>query len=106
VSDDLRVTTARLRELAAVQERTAGELAAATALTAPTPRVVRTSHGVVASATASALAEVQTARSDAGSRMASVSQGLGARLTDSAGRYERTDEAQRSVLDQQIAGGR
>ena len=106
MSDDLRVTTAHLRELAAVQEHTAGELAAATALTAPTPPVVGTTHGVVASATAAALAEVQAARFDAGTRMASVSQGLGARLADSAGRYERTDVAQRSVLDQQIAGGR
>jgi hypothetical protein len=38
--------------------------------------------------------------------MASVSQGLGVRLGDSAGRYDRTDEAQRSALDRQIAGGR
>ncbi|MGH3584147.1 MAG: type VII secretion target [Mycobacterium sp.] len=49
---------------------------------------------------------MQAARSDAGTRMAAVSQGLGVRLTDSAARYDRTDEAQRSVLDRQIAGGR
>lgn len=104
--DDLRVTTACLRDLAAVQERAAGELAAATAMPEATPPAVRATHGVVASATSAALAAVQAARTDAGTRMASVSQGLGVRLGDSAGRYDRTDEAQRSALDRQIAGGR
>lgn len=104
MSDDLRVTTARLHELAAMHERAAGELSAATAMTAETPRAVRTTHGVVASATAAALASVLEARTEAGTRMASVSEGLGVRLGDSAVRYERTDEAQRYALDQQIPG--
>lgn len=57
--DDLRVTTALLRALASRQQQAAAEIRVVTAVTEGVEEAVRSSHGVIASATANAVAAVQ-----------------------------------------------
>ena len=97
--DDLRVDTAHLRALAIGQQQAATGIRAATALTDGVDEVVRSTHGVIASATANAMAAVQTARQTAGSKMAEVSDGLNQKLNDAAARYCQVDGAMGGSLD-------
>ena len=100
--DDLRVTTVHLRALAATQQQVAAEIRAATAVTEGVDSAVRSTHGVIASATANALAAVQAARQTAGTKMAAVSDGLNAKLNGAAMRYDQADAAMGGTLGQQM----
>ena len=100
--DDLRVTTAHLRALAATQRQVAAEIRAATALTRGVDAAVRSTHGVIASATANAVAAVQSARLTAGDKMAGVSDGLNEKLSGAAARYDQVDAAMAGTLDEQV----
>ena len=97
--DDLRVTSAHLRVLAAKQQDAAAEIRAATVVTEGVEAAVRSTHGVIASATASAVEAAQAARRTAGNKMAEVSDGLSHRLNDAATRYDQTDGAMGGRLD-------
>ena len=100
--DDLRVTTVHLRALAATQQQVAAEIRAATAVTEGVDSAVRSTHGVIASTTANALAAVQAARQTAGTKMAAVSDGLNAKLNGAAMRYDQADAAMGGTLGQQM----
>jgi hypothetical protein len=96
--DDLRVTTAHLGDLAVKQGDAAVGIRSATTLVEDADIAVRSTHGAVASASASALAAVLAARRSAGLRMAAISDDLCDKLTDAANRYDRADDAVSGVL--------
>ncbi len=100
--DDLRVTTAHLSDLAVEQSRAAAATRAATAAVDGAAAAVRTTHGVIASATASAVEQVIGARREAGTKMAAVSEELGRKLTEAATRYNQTDDAMGGAHDGQM----
>lgn len=106
MSDDLHVVSARLHALASAQQRAAHQLATATELPKSTAPAVAVTHGLAASATAGALAAVQTVRAEAGLRMAAVSGDMGHRLRDAAARYDHTDQASAAVFEQSMPGAR
>jgi hypothetical protein len=103
--DDLRVTTAHLDELAVKQGCAAVGIRSATMLADGADAAVRTTHGSIASASASALAAVLAARRSAGAKMAAISDELCDRLSDAAKRYDHTDEAMSVVLRTQMQIG-
>jgi hypothetical protein len=92
----LRVTTAHLRELAATQAQ------AATDVVDGVDASIRTTHGVIAWSTASAVAAIQHARRAAGNHIAAVSTGMSEKLTDAAGQYDRIDGAMGGRIGQQM----
>ena len=96
--DDLRVTTTHLAELADKQRHAALAVRSATASTDGAEVAVLSTHGIVASASATAVAAVLAARRSAGAKMASISDDLCDKLTEAANRYERTDEAMSGIL--------
>jgi hypothetical protein len=100
--DDLRVTTAHLLELAVEQERAAAETRSATLAVEGVEAAVRSTHGIIASATASAVSDVVAARRTAGMKVAATSDELGAILADAASRYEQVDDAMGRALDEQV----
>ena len=55
MSGDLRVTTAHVRDLADKQDRAAAQITAATVVTKRAEALVRSTHGSIASATASCM---------------------------------------------------
>jgi Excreted virulence factor EspC, type VII ESX diderm len=91
--DDLRVTTAHLGELAVEQARAADGIPSVTALAEGAAAAVRSTHGSIASASASALAAALAARRAAGARVASISDDLCGMLSQTAKRYDQTDDA-------------
>jgi hypothetical protein len=103
--DDLRVTTGDLGDLAVKQGRAADGIRAATMLTEGADAAVRSTHGSIASTSASALAAVLTARRTAGTRMAAISDDLCDKLTEAAKRYDQADEAMSGVLRTQMQVG-
>ena len=100
--DDLRVTTAHLGELAVKQVRAAGGIRSATVLPDGTAAAVRTTHGSIASASASALTAVLAARRSAGTKMAAISDELCDKLSEAAKRYDQADEAMSGALREQM----
>jgi hypothetical protein len=103
--NDLRVTTAHLIELSVEQARAASETRAATFAVEGVDAAVRSTHGVIASAMASAVEDVVSARRNAGRKMAAVSDDLCGKLSDAARRYDQTDDALGSALDGQVRAG-
>jgi hypothetical protein len=103
--DDLRVTTAHLRELAVQQGRAASGIRSATIRAEGADSAVRNTHGSVASASATALAAVLVARRSAGTKMAAVSEDLCDKLIEAAKRYEQLDNAMSGVLREQMQPG-
>jgi ESX secretion-associated protein EspC/F len=103
--DDLRVTTAHLDELAVKQGRAAVGIRSATMLADGADAAVRTTHGSIASASATALAAVLAARRSAGAKMAVIPDELCDRLSDVAKRYDHTDEAMSAALRTQMQIG-
>lgn len=99
MSDDLRVTTAHLRELSAKQGRAAAELTTATAVVEGVDTAVRFTHGPISWGTAAAVEAVQHARRAAGTGMVKVSEDLETKLDTAAGRYHRTDSTMGDALD-------
>jgi EspA/EspE family/Excreted virulence factor EspC, type VII ESX diderm len=102
MSDELCVTSAHIRELGAKQRHAAAEIGSATGVVEGVTASLRTTHGVIASATASAVEAVQAARGAAGHAMAAVSQGLADRLGLAATAYDETDETIAGVLDNEM----
>lgn len=98
-SEELRVTTIHLRELAARHDRAAGEVAAATSAVAGTDHHVRISHGTVATSAAQALLTIEQARRAAGRDIAAASRQLGGDLSAAASRYDATDHLSGSHLN-------
>lgn len=98
-SENLRVTTAHLRELAVRHGRAADELAAATDAVAGVDHQVRISHGPVAASTARALSAIAQARSAAGRDIAGASRQLGGDLSAAASHYDTTDRLSGSSLN-------
>jgi ESX secretion-associated protein EspC/F len=103
--DDLRVTTAHLGELAVKQGRAAGGIRSATMLAEGADAAVRSTHGSIASATASALEAVLAARRSAGTRMAAISDDLCDKLAQAAKRYDEVDDAMSGALREQRQAG-
>jgi hypothetical protein len=103
--DDLRVTTAHLGALAGMQGRAAAEIRSATMLADGVDAAVRSTHGSVASETASAVTAVLAARSSAGAKMAAISDELCDKLTEAAKRYEQSDDAMSRILRTQMQTG-
>jgi hypothetical protein len=103
--DELRVVTAHLGELAAEQGRAADGIRSATVMADGADGAVRHTHGVIASATASALTAVLAARRSAGTRMAAISDDLGDKLTQAAKQYDRADEVMSATLRNQMQDG-
>ena len=99
--EDLLVTTAHLGELPVNQGRAAVGIRSATILAEGADAAVRGTHGSIASASASALAEVLATRRSAGSKMAAISDDLCDRLAEAAKRYDEVDAA----LGAQIQAG-
>lgn len=100
--ESLQVNTAHLRDLAAKHEHAAAKLASAADAVSAVERGIRTSHGVIASSTVSAVKAVQQARREAGYCVAAESQALSGRLTAVAGRYETVDDSAGARLDAQL----
>ena len=100
--DDLRVTTAHLDELTVQQVRAAAETRSATFLADGVDTAVRSTHGVIASATAGAVSDIVAARRAAGMRIAAISDDLGHTLREAARRYEQADDSMGRVLDGQM----
>jgi hypothetical protein len=96
--DELRVTTAHLADLAVKQGRAAAGIRSAITLVEDADSAVSRTHGAIASASASALTAVLAARSNAGWRMAAISDDLCDKLTGAANRYDRADGAVSGVL--------
>ena len=96
--DDLRVTTAHLGDLAAKQGGAAVGIRSATTMVDDADIAVISTHGAIASASASALTAVLAARSSAGLRMAAISDDLCDKLTHAANSYDRADDAVSGVL--------
>ena len=103
--DELWVTTAHLGELAVKQGRAADEIRSATLLAEGVEAAVRTTHGSVASASASALAAVLVARRSAGAKIAAISDDLCDKLTEAAKRYDWVDSTMSGNLGQQVQSG-
>ena len=100
--DDLRVTTAHLGELAVQQARAAAETRSATFVVEGADAAVRSTHGIIASATASAVEAAVAARRNAGTKMAAISDDLGDKLSEAARRYDQIDDAMGGALDGQV----
>ena len=103
--DDLRITTAHLGDLAVKQARAAADIRSATMLAEGADAAVRSTHGNIASASASALTAVLAARRSAGSKMAAISDDLCDKLTQAAKRYDRADDAMSGTLRTQMQAG-
>lgn len=103
--DDLRVTTAHLVELTVQQVRAAADIRSATSAAEGVDAAVRSTHGVIASATAGAVSQIVAARRDAGTKMATISDELGGKLTEAARRYDQIDDAMGRALDHQVRPG-
>jgi hypothetical protein len=103
--DDLRVTTAHLGELAVKQGRAAVGIRSATVLAEGADAAVRSTHGSIASASASALAGVLAARRSAGTKMAAISDDLCDKLAEAAKRYDQIDDAMSGALRTQMQTG-
>jgi hypothetical protein len=103
--DDLRVTTAHLIELTVQQVRATVDIRSATFAVEGVDAAVRSTHGIIASATADAVSAVVAARRGAGRKVAAVSDDLGHKLTEAAKRYDQMDDAMRGALDGQVRPG-
>ena len=95
---NLNITTAHLRELASRQTEAAGAITEAAAATQGTARNMWSSHGVVCSATNTAVLAADGARSSACAAAAKVSSTLSAMLGTAASQYDQTDSTQASQL--------
>ena len=100
--DDLRVTTAHLVELTVGQVRAGADIRSATIAVDGVDAAVRSTHGVIASATAGAVDAIVAARRGAGTKMASISDELGGKLADAVRRYDQMDDALGRALDEQV----
>jgi hypothetical protein len=103
--DELRVTTAHLHELTAAQARAAAEIRSATVAVEGVDAAVRSTHGIIASATAAAVSEIVAARHSAGTKMTAISGELGGKLKDAATRYDQIDDAMGRALDGEVRPG-
>jgi hypothetical protein len=103
--DELRVTTAHVGDLAVKQGRAAFEIRAATFVADGADAAVSSTHGIIASATTSALEAVLAARRTAGTKMAAVADDLCDKLSSAARRYDQIDEATGDALDTQMPTG-
>jgi hypothetical protein len=103
--DDLRVMTTHLGELADKQRHAAVGIRSATMLAEGAEAAVRSTHGNVSSASASALTAVLAARHSAGAKMAAVSDDVCDKLTEAAKRYEHTEDDVSGVLRTQMQTG-
>jgi hypothetical protein len=103
--DDLRVTTAYLGELAVKQGRAAVGIRSATILPEGADAAVRSTHGSIASVSATALAAVLAARRGAGTKMAAISDELCDKLAEAAKRYDQADDAMSGALRAQMQAG-
>lgn len=100
----LQVNTAHLRALADRHGQVATQIIAAVAAVSGTDSGIRASHGVIASATAGAVAAIERARRAAGAAMVAESRALSDNLTGAAGRYEAADHHSGVPLHRQIEG--
>jgi hypothetical protein len=103
--DDLRVTTAHLVELAVEQARAASDTRSATFAVEGVDAALRSTHGIIASATASAVEDVVSARRSAGTKMAAISDDLCGKLSEAARHYDQIDDAMGGALDGQLRTG-
>jgi hypothetical protein len=103
--DDLRVTTAHLGELSEKQRQAAVGIRSATMLAEGVEAALRSTHGSVASASARAVSAVLDARRTAGAKMAAISDDLGDKLTETAKRYENSDDAVSGILRTRMQTG-
>jgi hypothetical protein len=104
--DDLRVTTAHLGDLAAHQGRAAAEIRSATHAADGVDAAIRSTHGSIASATASVLEAMLSIRRSASTRMAAISDKLCDKLSDTAKRYDLTDGAIGGALNAEMPASR
>lgn len=100
--DDLRVSTAHLVELTAGQVHAAADIRAAVFAVEGVDAAVRSTHGIIASATAGAVSQIIAARRGAGMKMATISDELGGKLADVARRYDQIDDAMGRALDERV----
>jgi Excreted virulence factor EspC, type VII ESX diderm len=100
--DDLRVTTAHLNELTVQQARAAADIRSATVAAEGVDAAVRSTHGIIASATAGAVNAAVAARRSAGLKIATISDALGHKLADAAQRYDQSDDAMGRTLDGKV----
>jgi hypothetical protein len=91
MSEDLRVTTAHLRELSTRQGHAAGALATATDVVTGVDSSLRWTHGPISWSTAGAVEAAQNARRTAGHSIARSSEALSEKLIAAARRYDHTD---------------
>jgi hypothetical protein len=100
--DELRVTSAHVRELAAKQGQAAAEIRSATEVVHAVDTSVRMTHGVIAWSTAGAVEAAQAARRTAGGGMEAVSEDLNNKLGAAAAAYDEIDRAMGARLDGQM----
>ena len=103
--DDLRVTTAHLNELTVQQARAAADTRSATVAAEGVDAAVRSTHGIIASATAGAVSAVVAARRTAGMKIATISDDLATSWPTPRSATTRCDDAMGRALDGQVRTG-
>lgn len=99
---NLIVLTEHVEHLAAKQQRAADKLIGATRALVDPARHVDETHGIVCTATHSAVSAALEARRAAGSQMQKVSAELDIKLTTAAALYGSTDAAAAQMLRRQM----
>lgn len=102
VRDAVQFTTAHLERLCAQNMRAATELDSAADLVCEVDRRIRSSHGVIANPTATAIEAVRYARRTATESLAGRAQELSETLSTAARRYADTDLQSAEDLDHQL----
>ena len=91
MTGELHVTTARVRELAGKQDEAATAIAAATTVTAGVSSSMWANHGLVCWLTNIAVANAESARTNACTAMETKSKDLATKLNTAATQYDQTD---------------
>jgi hypothetical protein len=89
--ENLRVLTEHINELAGRQLDAVDKLTGANRAAGAASSTVAATHGVICLMTTQALAEADTARTDAGATLARVSAELAQKLENAARNYQSTD---------------
>ena len=98
-SENLRVLTEHIDDIAAKQATAAGDLKIAGETVNDLASTVWSTHGVVCAASNAAVAAVQTARDDARSKLWRMSHDLSERLHTASANYNNTDWLARRDID-------
>ena len=101
-AQQLWVVTTHIGKLAALQETAAIQITGANRARQDIATNVSTTHGLICSATASAMTAIDAARGTAGSALHKASVGLNDKLTTASFNYQSTDYMAGKILDRNM----